>query len=138
MGLFKCGKVLWMTFTVQGEQIRRSTETADRRLAEAILSKVRVAIVEARFFDVREEKMRTFREMMDKYLDEESIKKAPRSADRDRQCRKHLDPFFGNSTLAEIIPKLLNAYKKKRRGEGTAPATLNKELGLVNVAIREW
>jgi integrase len=54
----------------------------------------------------------------------------------------HLLPVFGKLKLAEVTPKLLAAYKVKRRLEKAAPATINKELGLVrhafNVALREW
>ena len=48
MGLFRRNKVWWMTFIHQGQQVRRSTGTTDKRLAEAILGKVRVKIVEGR------------------------------------------------------------------------------------------
>ena len=141
MGLFKRHMFWWMTFTYQGRQVRRSTGTADKRLAEAILGKVRVKIVEGRFFDTLEEKERTFNEMMDRYLLERSITKAPASHRRDEQCLTHLRPVFGALKLADVSPKLLAAYKAQRR-QKAKPATVNKELGLVrhafNVAIREW
>ena len=141
MGLFRRNKVWWMTFIHQCQQVRRSTGTTDRRLAEAILGKIRVKIVEGRFFDTLEAKDHTFNDMMDRYLKERSITKAPASRQRDEQCLAHLRDAFGPLTLAEITPKLLAAYKAKRR-ETAKPATVNKELGLVrhgfNVAIREW
>ena len=37
MGLVKRWNTWWMSFTYQGQQVRRSTGTADKRLAEAIL-----------------------------------------------------------------------------------------------------
>ena len=50
MGL-RGGTILWwMSFTYQGQQVRRSTGTTDKRLAEAILGKVRAQIIEGRFF----------------------------------------------------------------------------------------
>lgn len=142
MGLYKRGKVWWMRFTYEGRQIRRSAETTDRRLAEAILGKVQVKVVEGRFFEVLDEKDRTFGEMMQRYLQERSILKAPTSQLRDEQNLQHLLPVFGDLLLAEVTPKLFADYKAKRRAEGASPATINKELGLVrhafNVAIREW
>ena len=51
MGLVKRGTTWWMSFMYQGQQVRRSTETADKRLAEAILGKIKVQIVEGRFFE---------------------------------------------------------------------------------------
>ncbi|MFQ5949784.1 MAG: tyrosine-type recombinase/integrase [Nitrospiria bacterium] len=142
MGLYKRGKVWWMAISHQGKQIRRPTGTSNRRLAEAILAKVTVRIVEGHFFDTLEEKERTFAEMMERYVNERSIKKAAGSIQRDQQCLKHLLPHFGEKVLVEVTPRLISAYKTKRQQEGAAPATLNKELGLMkasfNVAIREW
>ena len=46
MGLVKRSNMWWMSFTYQGQQVRRSTGTADKRLAEAILGKIKVQIVE--------------------------------------------------------------------------------------------
>lgn len=60
MGLFRREQVWWMSFMYQGQQVRRSTGTTDKRLAEAVLGKVRVQIVEGRFFETCEEKTRTF------------------------------------------------------------------------------
>ena len=142
MGLFKRSKVWWMCFTYQGKQVRRSTGTSNKQLAENILSSVKVKIVEGRFFDTLQEQERTFSEMMERYLKEWATRKAPASHRRDQQHLAHLLPDFGDKTLATVTPKLLAAYKVKRLGEGAAPATLNKELGFVrhafNVAIREW
>lgn len=142
MGLYKRGKVWWMSLTYQGGQIRRSTGTSDRRLAEAIVGKVRVQIVEGRFFETRQEKERTFAEMMERYLREVSVRKAPESCLRDEQCADHLLPWFAEKLLCQVSSKLLAEYKVRRREEGAAPATINKELGMVrhafNVAVREW
>lgn len=142
MGLVRRGKIWWMSFICQGKQVRRSTGTENKKLAEAILAKVKVKIVEGTFFDKLEEQERSFSEMMDRYLKERSVLKSPASHLRDRQNMNHLLPVFGKLKLAEVTPKLLAAYKVKRRLEKAAPATINKELGLVrhafNVALREW
>ncbi len=142
MGLIKRNKVWWMNFVCQGRQVRRSTGTTDKRLADAILAKIKVQIAEGRYFETREEQERTFGEMMDRYLKERAVLKAPKSHLRDRQALNHLLPVFGERVLAEVAPKLLAGYKAQRRIEGAAPATVNKELQLVrhafNVAMREW
>ncbi|HET6464863.1 MAG TPA: tyrosine-type recombinase/integrase, partial [Nitrospiria bacterium] len=119
-----------------------STGTTDRKMAEAVLGKIRANIVEGRFFDTLEEKQRTFAEMMEKYQKEVSVRKSPKGPPRDRTALQHLLPIFEKLTLAEISPKLISAYKVMRREEGAAPTTINKELGLMrhafNVAIKEW
>ncbi len=140
MGLYKRGAVWWMSFTYQGRQVRRATGTADRRLAEAILSQIKVKLVEGRYFDLREETHRTFDDLMDRFLAEHVVKKA--SARSYRGWVKNLRAFFGPYTLAEISPKLIVQYKNTRYAEGRAPATINRELAAMkkafNLAIREW
>jgi len=129
-----------MSFTYQGRQVRKSTETADKRLAEAILAKVKVKIVEGRYFDRLEEQTRTFGELMERYETEHVAKQASRRAVRG--YIRNLLPVFGHLTLSEISPKLIVAYKRKRYADGVAPATINRELAAMkkafNLAIREW
>ncbi len=142
MGLVKRGDIWWMSFTYQGQRVRRSTETSDKRLADSILATVKVKIIEGRFFGTLQEKERTFGEMMDRYVKECSSTKAPASTVRDQNCLQHLLPCFGTKRLVEITPRGLADYKVIRRKEEAAPATVNKELALVrhafNIAIREW
>ena len=68
MGLVKRGKIWWMSFTYDGRRVRRSTDTSDKRLAEAILAKVRVQIVEGKFFENPGLEDHTFEEMMGRYM----------------------------------------------------------------------
>jgi integrase len=140
MGLYKRGKVWWMSLNVYGKQIRRTTETADRKLAEAIYSKVHVRLIEGKYFDHGEETQRTVAELLDRYEREHIPKKA--SQRTLKGYLKNLRPFFGQDTLAEITPKVIVQYKAKRYQDGVKPATINRELALMkhafNLAIKEW
>jgi integrase len=55
---------------------------------------------------------------------------------------KHLNPFFGESNLLSISPKMVSRYKVLRNDEGAAPASVNRELSMLskafNLAIKEW
>ncbi len=140
MGLYKRKTVWWMSFMYHGQQVRRSTDTADRRLAEAILAKITVDIVEGRYFEKREEQERTFAELMDRYLNEHVRKQMSQRSFSG--YTNSLLPFFEGHTLAQITPKLIVEYKAKRYAEGVTPATINRELACMkkafNLAIREW
>jgi len=83
-------------------------------LAEAILAKVTVKIIEERFFDTLEEKDRTFDEMMEKYMAEHMVKKASRESYI--YYLKNFRSFFGQRTLNEISAKLIVRYKTERYG----------------------
>lgn len=140
MGLVKRGSTWWMSFMYQGLQVRRSTGTADKRLAEAILGKVKVLIVEGRFFEKPTEQQRTFTELMDRYISEHAARRA--NYRRELTSVKTLRTFFGNPTLDHVTPKRIVAYKNQRYTDGVKPATINRELATLkkafNLARREW
>lgn len=140
MGLVKRGDVWWMYFTYQGQQVRKSTGTADRRLAYAILSKVKVQIIEGQYFEKAVAQSHTFTELMDRYEKEHVLRKLSHRGVKGYM--NNLRAFFGDRTLADITPRLIVAYKNKRYEDGKAPATINRELANLkkafNLALREW
>jgi integrase len=143
MALYKRGSVWWMSFTHNGQQFRRSTETEDKKLATRIFDKLKGEIAEGKWFEKPEGEHITFCELMDKYMsDYSAINKAPRSYERDQGLRKNLEPVFGKMFLTEITPRQIAEYKVKRRKEGASPRTVNYELTLMghafNLALREW
>jgi integrase len=141
MGLFRRGQTWWMRFTYKGKQIRKSTETDDKKLAVRIYQKVMGEVAEGKWFEKPIGADKTFQEMMERYMNEHSLPKKA-SSERDRSSLTHLLPFFGSTLVSEITPKLINQYKANRRGKGASPCTVNRELALMkhsfNLAVREW
>lgn len=136
-------KIFWMSFTVNGKQYQRSTETSDEKAAQRIWAKVQVQIAEGKFFDIDESRKRTFDEMMVKYLEEHSkVHKAISSYKKDKDLLAHLNGTFSGLSLNQITPRLLNEYKTMRLAEKAAPATVRNELRLLsnafNISIRQW
>jgi integrase len=123
-----------------GQQVRRSTGTADKRLAEAIFGKVKVQIIEGRFFEKPDAQHRTFTELLDRYSNEHAARRGNHRLELTRI--KNLKTFFGNPTLDHITPKLIVSYKNRRYTDGVKPATINRELATLkkafNLARREW
>lgn len=143
MALFRRGEIWWMSFTYQGRQIRRSTETSDKRMAQRIFDKIKGEIAEGKWFERLPGEDYTFSDLMDKYLREYSVvNKTPKSHVRDQGMAKHLSQRFKDVPLREISAKDIAEYKRTRRADGAAPRTINYELSLMshafNVAIREW
>lgn len=143
MGLFKRGQVWWMRFTFNGRQVRRPTETTDKKLAEKIHHKVMTQIAEGKWFEKPIGADKTVRELLDKYLVDYSARNNTLATqERDKCTVKTFNRFFGDVTLADLRVKDIADYKAKRRGEGRAPSTVNRELGLLghafNLAIKEW
>jgi hypothetical protein len=78
MGLVKRGNIWWMNIVFQGQRIRRSTGSSNRALADAIMAKVKVQLIEGQYFDRAEEQSRTFAELMDRFEREHLVKLASR------------------------------------------------------------
>src|SRR5512138_2238323 len=100
MDLYRRGSTWWISFTFDGRQVRTSTETEDKKLAEKILHKVMNEVAEGKWFE-RQQGTETFTEMMQKYMEEHSAVKK-RSTARDEASLKHLLPFFGSFKVREI------------------------------------
>jgi len=143
MGLYKRGSVWWMSFTHNGEQLRRSTETEDKKLAIRIFDKLKGEIAEGKWFEKLPGEDYTFWDLMDKYLEEYSaVNKAKSSHLRDKGIAKHLREYFGNIILNNITSRQISEYKVKRRKDGVSPGTINYELTVMshafNITMREW
>jgi integrase len=138
MGLYKRGSVWWMRFTYRGKQIFKSTETEDKKQAQRIFDKVKFEIAEGKWFEKKPE--HSFKEMMDRYLEEHvSQKKSSRAY---RGYVNNLLAFFdGNIPISEITPRMVNQFKMKRR-EKVKPGTINRDLSILkncfNIAMRQW
>ena len=72
MGLYKRGSVWWMSFTHRGGQIRRSTETEDKKLAIRIFDKLKGELAEGKWFEPEPGDSYTFKDLTDKYMTEYS------------------------------------------------------------------
>ena len=129
----------WVSFAdSSGRRTRRSTGTAVRKEADALLAKWKLEAHRIRQWD--EEPTRTFDELMLAYVKATSGEK--RAAERDRYSLKRLYPFFTGRDLNDLGPADIRAYIDRRRSEGVSPGTINKEVGLlssaINYARREW
>lgn len=134
-------QVWYISTMVNGRQVRISTRTTNKKLAQRIHDKVVGQIAEGKWFEGLSGKHKTFKQMMDQYMSEYSIPKKA-SSERDLSSLSHLLPFFGSRKISEITPKLIYEYKNRRRSEGASPCTINRELALMkhafNLAVREW
>ncbi len=143
MGLYRRGQTWWMKFTVNGETIRRSTETKEKRLAEKIYCKVITQVTEGKWFNLPFGSDKALSELLEKYLREHSERnKALSSFTRDKSLSAHLLRSLNNPYVTDLRTRDLYEYKVRRRNEGASPKTVNEELQLLhhayNLAIREW
>lgn len=143
MGLYKRNGIWWMSFTHDGKQVRRSTETEDRKLAQRIFENLKGKIAEGKWFEKLPGEDYTFTELMKKYLEEYSeVNKRPSSIRREKFIINNLNGYFGNYYLTEITSSRISQYKVLRRKQGVSSRTVNHELAIMshafNVAIKDW
>lgn len=96
MGLYKQkgGKVWWMSYSFQGRQVRKSTGTTNKKIADTILSKVKTEIAEGAYLDSVRGKNKTYADVAKRYLEEVTPDKKP-STQRD-------DKFYAKILKAEF------------------------------------
>lgn len=128
----------WATWTDgSGRRARRSTRTADRREAEAILAGWRLEAHRGK--DAQGQPVRTFDALMLAYLKGPSVDKR---ADRDKYSAKHLYRAFSGRDLASLLSSDIRAYIDARRVAGAQAGTINREIGLLSAALnyarQEW
>lgn len=114
-----------------GERRRRSTSTDNRREAEAILSRWKTEAHQQRTWGV--EPNHTLHSLILAYVDAHPDK---RSLERDGYSVKHLYRLLGDQcVLNHLKPGNVHSYSMTRQTEGAAPATVNREIGLLSAAL---
>ena len=128
----------WIATTLpNGERIRQSTGTENRREAEALLAKLKVEAFREVHLGIKPE--RSWKEAVVRYL---SGKQQLRSfKDVQRICRR-LDPYLGSLTLREINGDVIWRITEDGLKRGKKAATVNRYLAtirnLLRIARDEW
>jgi len=142
MGLYRREQTWWMSFIVPGRgQVRQSTRTENKKLAERIYGKMLIEIAEGKWFE-NQARRKTLKEMIERYKDEYTAHKTYNSKARDKSIFKQLYAFLGEDTLIQEVETLIGGYEQRRKAKCIKPATIVKELGLLktifNIARKQW
>ncbi len=140
--MFKRSGVWWTCIRHDGKKIQKSLETSERKLAQAIEAKIRTEIIEGSYFEKLVGSKKSFKDMVDKFLKEHAPKVSINMQSSYSVSLKHLIPFFGETKLTSISPKMISRYKVLRKDEGAALGSINKELAMLSksfsMAVKEW
>jgi integrase len=126
-------------FTIQGRRYYKSWGPISKTVAIEKEQKFRTEIREGK----HQQKIRKifFENFSEKYLDHARLNKKPKSALRNETSINMLRPHFKGKLIQAINPFMIEQYKRARRDEGKAPATVNRELAtlrnMLNKAV-EW
>lgn len=139
-GVYRRGdsRYWWIETTLpNGQRVRQSAGTEDRREAEALLAKLKVEAFRESNFGIKPQ--RSWQEAVVRYL---SGKQHLRSiADVRRICRR-LDPYLGELQLREITGDVIWHITQGELKRGNQPATVNRYLAIIRNLLRiardEW
>jgi integrase len=131
MSVRKFGDGWQADFYAYGDRIRKVFPIKGD--AVAYEGKMKGAIRENRYFDVKPEAFQVFKELSNWYLSLEEVKRK-KSFIRDKRSVSKLNDFFATKPLKQMTPSLVGEYQSKRlseksyRAEATKPATVNREI----------
>ena len=128
----------WIATTLpDGQRIRQSAGTEDRKEAEALLAKFKLEAFRAANFGTKPE--RSWQEAVVRYLTSKSNLRSFR--DVQRICRG-LDPYLGSLMLSQINGDIVWRITQGELKRNNAVATVNRYLALLRSLLRmardEW
>ncbi len=107
----------WMSIRHNGRRIQKSLETSDKKLAQAIEARIKIDVVEGSYFEKLIGRNKTFKDMVDKFLKEYAPKVSSNMQRSYTTSLKHLNPFFGESNLLSISPKMVSHIRVLLKAE---------------------
>jgi integrase len=120
----KAGSPWWVRFTIKGREIRVTSGTTSKALAEEFERRLREQLWrEIELGEVQH----TWEEATERWLKEKAHK---RSLVRDQQAFNAVDAYLCGKTIAEIDSDLLSSIRERLR-ENRAPGTVNRLMATV-------
>lgn len=137
--VFKRGEIYWYRFRFRGIQVRESTKSTNKGVAERLEREHR------RRLELNQQGLEEignpilFSKACEDYITTESIHWAKKTRVMRNTSKAHILPFFGKLTLTEISAAKINEYQRKRLKEEPTPSnrTVNIEVSLVRLVMRK-
>lgn len=133
MGLYrrKDSPVWWMSFCVNNRQYQRSTGTADKKLAEAILAKVKTQVFEGKWFPELEKKPEyTFTDLYKRYAEWAEGRQKSWKGSRGHMARQ-LQRYFDNYLLNDFDVEIIEQFQSNELKRGLNAGGVNRLVSLL-------
>ena len=131
MSLKRRGSVWWVDFVnPNGQRVRRSTETIDKRAAQEYHDQLKVEMW--RVHKLGEKPKRTWQEAVVRWLKEKSHKA---SYDKDISILKWLNKYLGGVTLSDVSRDLIEKIGEAKAKE-SSKSNANRYLALIRSILR--
>jgi integrase len=134
-GTLRASSTFYLEYSVPGRgQVRESTGTADKKIAEQLRSKRAAQLTLGQDVDARADRI-TFDDLAEGLLNNYRAN-GLRSLDRVEDALTHLRIVFGGWRARAITAAQILKYVAARQAAGAAPATCNRELSALKRMLR--
>ncbi len=133
------GKSWYSQFWHEGQRYTKAWGEISKTVAKEKDADFRKEVREGKH--IPKSKRILFETFAEKYLEYARTQKKPKSAKRNEVSINMLKPHFQGKLLRSIHPFMLEQYKKQRKEEGKAPATINRDIICIRNMFRkavEW
>jgi integrase len=132
MALYRRGDVWWYEFWFAGRHIQESSKSSSKTLARTAEQNRRRELEQGfnNFTDTRHERIRTFSEVATDFYDGYKLR-LPDSAVFADYAIGHLKRLLGSKMVVDFNEAVVIKYQNDRLDEGTAPKTINEEVGFL-------
>lgn len=131
-------KTVWyVDFVHKGQRFVSCIGAVSRTVAKEEETRMKAAVVEGRLNPAKAQKSPLFAAFMADYIQDLRTNRKPQSVIRAESAAKHLLPFFGSKKLSDLTAWQVEQYKKARKEDGSASATVNIELTFLKAMLRK-
>ena len=132
----KGSKVLWYEFQFNGERIRTSSKTPNKRLADEAMRVHRRQLEEGHNNIKRRSGPKSFDKAAEEYLAVKQAKLSKSTLLIEQYSIKRLQPLFGRKLLCDITAIDIRKFQDGRLAEGASERTINIEVGTLRGILR--
>lgn len=135
--ILKDGSKRYYVRSKVGDTRRSHGSCRTLREAQILKGEVLKSIADGSYFKTPP-RVATFNEFADQWLrDYAGVKVKPSTKDDyTGVVRKHLKPFFGDTPLASIDPKMVQDYVSHKTERGLSPRTINKTVTVLKLMLK--
>ncbi len=138
--IYRRGRIWWIQFFVYGRQVRESSRSDRKSVAERLLRQ-RLGEVATGIASPPRAARITYQEIRDALLTDYEVSKRKwlrKKKDGSRYMTEvsHLDRFFRDYRAVNITTDAIREFTRKRQEEGAANGTINRSLALLRRMLR--
>lgn len=131
MSIYKRGDVYWFHFRFDGQEVQKSTKQGNRQAAIKIEAayRTKLALGEVGLDETPERRGLAIKDLLESLKTDYELR--GRLSVQNANGIKRAEKDFGSIRVKNLTSTFVDEYKKRRLGDGAAPATINRVLQII-------